>query len=444
LSRRDRHDGRVMTSPQAGARRTMTHAPVLVGLAVVAVLAGACARVPTHHSLPSLQVTEPSFRSTIEAYAQAPVVGGNRVELLLNGDEIFPAQLAAIRAARRTITYAQYVYENGSIGREMAEAFAERCRAGIHAHILLDGFGTLGMPHEYAEIMKTAGCEVATFRPVHPLIAFSFFGVGKGNHRNHRRILVVDGRLGFTGGAGVSPTWLGNGHEQGHWRQTDARVEGPVVASLQAAFVENWLEATGNALGGSPYFPPIPSPGNVKGQIVHSSPMGGRYTMYTSLLLAMAAARRSITLTTPYFVPDDRMRHEMTEAARRGVRVRILLPGPIDNNIVRHAGRLHFGELLDAGIEVYEYQAGLLHAKTMVIDGLWVTIGSANFDSRSFALNEELNLVVYDDRELGGQLERIFGDDLAYSGKVTEKTWERRGPIDRLFEVFALPVRDQL
>jgi len=404
----------------------------------------ACAQVPLHRELPTISVSDPSFRPTVEAYAETPIIGGNRVTLLLNGDEIFPAQLAAIRSARQTITFAQYVYEKGPIGLEMAEAFAERCRNGVHAHILLDGFGALAMPREYTELMKSAGCEVAIFRPLHPLIVLSPFGFGKGNHRNHRRVLVVDGRIGFTGGVGVSPSWLGNGQEKDHWRQTDVRIEGPIVASLQGSFVENWLEATGNVLGGAPYFPAISPAGNVKGQIIHGSPTGGRYTMYTSLLLAIAASRHSITVTNPYFVLDERMMSEMMKAARRGVQVRILLPGPIDNSIVRHASRIHFGDLMAAGIEIYEYQPALLHAKTMTVDGLWATIGSANFDSRSFALNEELNLVVYDDRETVGRLERVFAEDLARSKRVTEESWARRGVRGRIFEVLSLPIHDQL
>jgi cardiolipin synthase A/B len=433
-------------SRPAGQRRSRAVARrrslVVVTMAMLALQA--CAQVPTHRTLPDLPATDLSFRPTVEAYAEAPAIGGNRVTLLQNGDEIFPAQLAAIRSARETITYAQYFYEKGSIGLEMAQAFAERCRNGVRTHILLDGFGTLGVPQEYKDLMKTAGCEVAIFRPLHPLVVLSPFGFGKGNRRNHRRVLVVDGRVGFTGGVGVSEAWLGDGHEKDHWRQTDVRIEGPVVASLQGSFVENWLEATGNVLGGAPYFPAIPAAGKVKGQIIRGSPTGGRYTMYTSLLLAIVAARRSITVTNPYFLPDERMMNEMIEAARRGVRVRILLPGPIDNSIVRHASRTHFGELMAAGIEIYEYKPGLLHAKTMTVDGVWATIGSANFDSRSFALNEELNLVVYDDREVVGRLERIFADDLTYSNRVTEETWKQRGVFGRFFEVLSLPVHDQL
>jgi cardiolipin synthase len=257
------------------------------------------------------------------------VSGGNTVDVLLNGDQIFPAILDAIGSAQKTITYAQYFYEQGAMPQEIATALADRCRAGIRAHVLLDGFGAFAMPAEYRETMTKAGCEVTTFRPLSPLLLLSPFGLGRDNNRSHRRILVVDGRVGFTGGVGVSPKWMGNGRREGHWRQTDVRVEGPAVASLQGAFVENWLEATGNVLGGEAYFPrPVPR-GLVTAQVVHSSPAEGSFSMYTMFLLAMSSARHSIYITNPYFLPDGRMTRALTEASKRGVRVVVLLPGPI-------------------------------------------------------------------------------------------------------------------
>jgi len=278
---------------------------------------------------------------------------------------------------------------------------------------------------------------------LNPLVLLSPFGIGRSNNRSHRRILVVDGRVGFTGGVGVSPKWLGDGRTNGHWRQTDVRVEGPVVASLQAAFVENWLEATGNVLGGDLYFPPLSRRGSVVAQIVRSSPAEGSFSMYTMFLLAIAAARKSIFITNPYFLIDDRMTSALTEASRRGVRIILLLPGPIDNNIVRHASRARFGTLLEAGIEIYEYQAALLHAKTMTVDGIWATIGSTNLDTRSFALNDEVNAVIYH-TEAVGQLEKIFVEDLTYSRKVDLQQWRSRGFVDRLLETLSLPVRREL
>src|SRR5512145_458515 len=397
----------------------------LIGITLFGLVSAACARVQSHFELPKVAADDPSFLPTIEAYTST-ARGGNSTTLLLNGDQIFPAQLEAIRSARVTISYAQYFYEEGPIGREIAEALAERCGAGVRAHILLDGFGALAMPLAYRETMTQAGCEVATFRPLSPLTLLGVFGFGRDNKRNHRRILVVDGQLGFTGGSGVGPKWMGDGRTEGRWRETDVRIEGPIVSRLQGAFLENWLEATGNVLGGDSYFPPLPRRGSVSAQIVRSSPAGGGFSMYTMFLLAMSSARRSIYITNPYFLPDGRMTRVLAEAPRRGVRVVVLLPGAIDNNIVRHASRSQFGPLLEAGVEIYEYQAGLLHAKTMTVDGIWATIGSTNLDTRSFALNEELNAVLYD-KDVAGRLEKIFADDLTYSRKVDYARWRDRG-----------------
>jgi cardiolipin synthase len=216
-----------------------------------------------------------------------------------------------------------------------------------------------------------------------------------------------------------------------------------VVEFLQGAFAESWLEATGNVLGGAPYFPPLARPGRVAAQVVRSSPTGGSFAMYTMFLLVMSSARHSIFITNPYFIPDDRMTRALTEASRRGVRVVLLLPGAIDNNIVRQASRSKFGPLFDAGIEIYEYRAGLLHAKTMIVDGMWATIGSTNFDNRSFALNEELNVVVYD-KDVASRLEGVFADDLAHSRKIDVRRWRARGLFNRLLELLSFPVRDQL
>ena len=415
---------------------------LVIRVALLGLTAASCAGVQSHYKLPDLAVADRSFLPTLEAYTSV-ALEGNTVDVLLNGDEIFPAVLAAIRGAQTTITYAQYFYEAGPIGLELAEALAERCRAGVRAHVLLDGFGSILIPAEYRDAMTRAGCEVATFRPLGPLALLAPLGIGTANNRSHRRILVVDGRIGFTGGVGVSDKWLGNGRTKGQWRQTDVRLEGPVVASLQGAFVENWLEATGDVLGGEPYFPRLPRTGSVSAQVVRSSPSGGSFSMYTMFLLAMSSARRSIYITNPYFLPDGRMTRALIEAAGRGVRVVILLPGAIDNNIVRHASRSRFGPLLEAGIVIHEYQAGLLHAKTMTVDGIWATIGSTNLDTRSFALNEEVNAVVYDD-EVVGQLERIFAEDLTHSRKVRLRRWRNRGFVDQLLEILSLPVRHQM
>src|SRR5262245_1714174 len=415
-----------------------TGIPKTIGVALMGIaLAAGCAQIQPHLSLPSLQVGGPQFASTVGAYTGTPVVGSNRVNILLNGDKIFPAKVQAIRSAKKTINYAEYVFEEGAPAMEVAQALAERCRAGVNVNVLLDAFGASAMPAEYRETMVKAGCRVESFRPLSPL------GIDRANYRNHRRILVVDGRLGMTGGSGTSGKWSGNGRRPGHWRDTDVLVEGPVVEQLQGAFVENWLEATGVALGGEDYFPRQSPRGTVTAQVVRSSPASGSGAMYTMYLLAMASAQRSIYITNPYFVPEEQMIETLVQTAQRGVRVVLLLPGAIDHNIVRQASRSELGRLLKAGIAIYEYRAGLIHAKTMVIDGVWATVGSTNLDRRSFALNDEINLVVYD-AAFARELQRVFDDDLPQSSRMTYENWQRRGVFSRLLEFLAIPVRDQL
>jgi cardiolipin synthase len=416
----------------------MRRSRLLAWVMLAAVLV-ACARVHPHVSLPTLVLGEPSFFPTLEAYASAPIVGGNTVDLLLNGEQTFPAQLAAIRSAKKTVNYAQYFYEDGLVAKDIATALAERCRAGVGVNVLLDAFGAMGMPAEYPDLLRDSGCHVAWFRPLHRLWPGS-----KTNNRGHRRILVVDGRVAITGGSGVSRKWMGDGRTEDHWRDTDVRIEGPAVNYVQGAFAENWLEATGVVLGGEAYFPaPLPPKGQVHAQVVRSSPAGGSFAMYTAFLVAMASARRSIYVTNPYFVLDDKMTEALLTAKQKGARIVVLVPGKIDHNIVRQASRASFGDLLKAGIEIYEYRAALLHAKTMVIDGVWATVGSTNLDNRSFALNDELNVIFYNP-DVARRLERVFEDDLAYSRRVTYDAWADRGIKERFLELIAIPIRDQL
>jgi cardiolipin synthase len=416
------------------SRRARRATAILLALAATACSTG----VRPHLAVPPLALGLSDFHATMEAYGQAPIVGGNRVDILLNGEQIFPVMLDAIHGARASITYAQYTFEEGPVAREVAAALAERCRAGVKVHVLLDGVGSLATPPEYPESMTRAGCHVATFRPLGP------FTLRRANNRNHRRILVIDGRIGFTGGSGVSRLWMGNGRIADHWRDTDVRVEGPAVAYLQGAFAENWLEATGTLLGGESYFPrTVPARGRIPVQVVRSSPAGGSFALYTSLLLAMASARRSVLITNPYVLLDDKMTETLERAAGRGARVVLLVPGVIDHPIVRQAGRGRFGRLLEAGIEIFEYQPALLHAKTMVVDGAWATVGSTNLDNRSMALNDELNVMVYD-AGVARRLEEVFAEDLRHAKRVDHGEWRRRDLGSRLFELLSLPIRDQL
>lgn len=332
-----------------------------VALALVVVYARP-GRPPTV-TLPHTSPADPGFAATLAAYAGSPVLGGNRVTPLFNGDEIFPAKLALIRSAVHTLDYAEYFYADGEIARGIAQALAERCQAGVRANVLLDAVGTLSMPATLVADLRAAGCRVQTFRPPHRL------GLRRHNDRNHRRILVADGRVGMTGGSGVSAKWAGNGRRPEHWRDTDARMDGPAVAWLQAAFAENWREATGELLGGRDYFPDLaPHRDGIRAQVVRSSSSIGTGPLWTTYLLAIDGAERAIHLTNPYFLPDGVMADALLRAVRRGVDVVALLPGKIDHNLVRAASREGFGRLLRGGVRIFEYQAALLHAKTMIVD----------------------------------------------------------------------------
>jgi cardiolipin synthase len=402
-----------------------------------------CAKVLPVYKIPQIVLGEPSFFPTIEAHTDAPIVGGNRVDILLNGDETFPAMLREIRNAKRTFTFAQYLYEDGAIAYDIARAFAERCRAGVEGNILLDSHGT-NTPEEIPQIMRDGGCHVELFRRVEAPQVIFIWKLLKYNYRNHRRILVIDGRVGFTGGYGISDAWTGDGHsDEKHWRETNARIEGPLVHNLQAAFAESWLEATGILLGGDDYFPALQPRGKLPGQIVKSSPVGGSFQNYMLFLISIASARKSIRITNPYFIPDGRMVDALLKAAARGVQVTVLVPGKIDHKITYRASRSNYGQMLLGGIQIFEYMPALMHAKTMVVDGIWATIGSTNFDNRSFALNEELNLTVYD----GGvaeRLERIFHDDLANSKNITYEDWNSRPLSEKFWELFAFPIKELL
>ena len=388
-------------------------------------------------------VGEATFFPTIAAHTDAPIMGGNKIDVLLNGEQTFPAMLKAIRGARKSITYAQYLYQDGAIAYELAEAFAERCRAGLTVKLLLDSHGGGKIPEDIPQLLTDSGCQLEWFRRVRLFQFITPWELLNYNYRNHRRILVIDGTLGFTGGHGVAEEWTGDGRTDGKWRDTDVRVEGPLVQQLQAAFVESWRDTTGHILGGDLYFPALKPVGKVNAQIVKSSPLGGTYESYMLLLLSISSARKSIHLSNPYFLPDERMQEALLDAVKRGVSVVVLTPGKIDHKLVYWASRRGFEPLLLGGIQIYEYQAALMHAKTMVVDGVWAHVGTTNLDNRSFALNEEINLIAYD-HAVAGELEKAFADDLKYSKKLTYEAWKARPWREKFLELFTIPLKEQL
>ena len=406
-----------------------------IGLTIL--LAG-CTLTRPQYATPDVRVGEPAFVRTLEAHTLSTPVPGNRAQVLLNGNEIFPAMLAAIRSAKSTITFANFIYEDGDISGELAAALAERCRAGVSVNVLVDAVGSSHMPRQYWTMLEDAGCQAAKYNSLNPL------AIKRINHRNHRRILVVDGRVGFTGGTGVGEQWTGDGRQPKHWRQTDVRVEGPIVRFLQSAFAENWREATGILLGGDTYFPESRPRGALAIQSVKSSPASGAAEAYLLFLLAIDGARSSIYLTNPYFVPDEAMMDALVRAAQRGVDVSIITAGVTQgllDRLVRLSSQTHFPRASKAGVKIYEYAPALLHSKTMVIDGRWSSIGSANLDNRSFALNAELNLVFLDPG-IARRLTDVFREDLKLSRRLSDD--DMKQGLSRLFYLPLLPMRDQL
>jgi cardiolipin synthase len=379
--------------------------------------------------VPSLYAVEDAqFMRTMSVLLGPPLVNGNHTAVLVNGEQIFPAMLAALRGARKTITFEMYIYWSGRIGQEFADVLAERARAGVKVHVLLDGVGSGKIDERYIEQMKQAGVQLERYNPPR------FYTVGRLNNRTHRKLLVIDGTIGFTGGVGIADQWTGNAQDPQHWRDTHFRLEGPAVAQMQSAFMDNWTEVTGDVLHGEDYFPPLKRVGAQLAQIFTSSPGGASDSMQLMYLLSIAAARRDVVLSASYFVPDNVEVKTLVEALKRGVKVRIIVPGPhMDASIVRRASRARWGELLEAGAEIYEYGPTMFHCKVMVVDDVWTSVGSTNFDNRSFAVNDEANLNIYD-RDFARAQVRIFEQDLKQSRRITLEEWRNRPWNEKLWE----------
>ncbi len=367
-----------------------------------------------------------------------PLLPGNAVVELLNGDRIFPSMLEAIRGAKRTITFETYIYWSGKVGEEFTEALSERARAGVKVHVLLDWVGSGRIDDRYLERMEKSGAQVERYHPL------SWYTLARLNHRTHRRLLVVDGRIGFTGGVGIGDEWLGDAQDGDHWRESHFRIEGPAVAQMQAAFLDNWLKTHSTVLDGDSYFPELPPVGDVRAQVFKSSSREGSESARMMYLLSIAAASESILISASYFVPDDLSVATLVEARKRGVLIRIILPGPVmDVEVTRKASRGRWGDLLEAGVEIYEYQPTMYHCKVMIVDGIWVSAGSTNFDNRSFRLNDEANLNVLD-RDFARALTATFERDREKSRRITLEEWLRRPWKERVVEWFASLFRSQI
>ncbi|MGI8745852.1 MAG: phospholipase D-like domain-containing protein [Bryobacteraceae bacterium] len=377
-------------------------------------------------------ITEPldseHFLRELAALADAQIQPNNRVEVLTNGGCFYEAELAAVRAARDTIHLEAYIFMRGEIAARFRDALTERARAGVSVKLILDYLGSLSTFRSYFRDLLDAGGLLAWYHPLRPSLLPQF------NNRTHRELMVIDGRVGFIGGAGIADQWYKGVGGNPRWRDTMFRVEGPAVANLQSVFAENWLRSSGEILVDAGYFDFHKTEGTVRAMVVNSTPAAGSTRARILYQVLIAAARRSISITTPYFLPDRSAREEVIRAIRdRGVEVRILTPGKhSDHLLTRSSSRRLYGDLLKAGARIYEYQPAMIHAKIMLVDELWSVVGSTNFDHRSFGINDEVNLAAFDPG-LAARLMQDFELDLADSIEVTYQHWRNR-PFFRVYE----------
>lgn len=380
-------------------------------------------------------VADPQFERTMGQLLGPPVEDGNSVHPLHNGVQIFPAMLEAISRAQRTITFETFVYWSGAIARRFADLLSKKAREGVKVHVLIDGVGCNCVSGDAVRQMIDAGVEVEIYH---------IRNFARINNRTHRKLLIIDGTVGFIGGVGIADQWDGDARTPEEWRDTHYRVEGPVVAQMQAAFLDNWMKTRAYVLHGIDYFPELKPVGTRRCQVFKSSPMEGSESARLMYLLSIAAAERSIKVGNAYFVPDQLTTETLLEALGRGVTVDILVPGEhIDSSFVRSASRDRWGELLRHGARIYEFEPTMYHCKIMIVDDVWTSVGSANFDNRSFRLNDEANLNVFG-AEFAERESETFAKDLARAREVTLETWHRRPPLARAADAAAALFRSQL
>ncbi|HEY8900864.1 MAG TPA: phospholipase D-like domain-containing protein [Chthoniobacterales bacterium] len=380
-------------------------------------------------------VNDEVFERVMGQLMGPPLVPGNEVTILQNGDEIFPAMLEAIRAAKRTITFENFLWHEGRVANAFAEALAERARAGVNVHMLQDAFGCSGLHARAMNTLRNSPVELELFR---------WSWLGRVNFRTHRKLLVVDGRVGFLGGTCISDAWEGDGVTSGRWRDTHYRVEGPAVAQLQQAFLDNWMQTRAQVLHGEKFFPKPEPKGTLRAQAFKSSASEGADGARLMFLLSIAAARKSVRIANAFFIPDDLCRRTLIEARDRGVEVDVIAPGEEnDAPLSRLAGRSRWRPLLESGVRLWEYQPARFHCKYMIVDDSWCSVGSTNLDHRSLRLNEEANLNVLD-RDFAARHTRIFEEDLGRSRPITLEDWRQRPWTERAAGNLAALARTQM
>src|SRR5437868_8330510 len=412
-------------------------------LAICGIVSLLCILLIRRHTLEyhlehTFAVSDPEFFGSALAMSDPVPIEGNAIEVLQNGDEYFPAMLDAISGAKKTVNFEAYIVYSDEIGRAFCEALAERAQAGLEVRVLLGGVGSgWSLNNSDVRMMKRAGCKLAYYHPTHS------WRVDRTNRRSHRRVLVVDGRIGFTGGVGFAKRWSGHAQDKQHWRDVHLRVRGPLVAKLQSAFQEHWAKTSGEELSGADQFPGLAAAGNTKAQIVNSHSISIAPIPLVQAV-AFAAATKRIWITNAYCTPTPDQVDLLTKAARRGVDVRILVPGPNnDQPLTKSAGRGAYGKLLEGGVKIFEYEPTMIHIKSIVADTQFSMIGSSNLDARSAEINEELDMVVYD-RDFGRRTEETFIRDLSQSREYTLEQFRRRSLWERVVEWLAYPFRSQL
>jgi cardiolipin synthase len=371
------------------------------------------------------------FPAYLAALLGADATGGNQYQVLTNGDQIFPAMLGAIEGAKRRVSFETYIYDKGSVGDQFTAALAAAAQRGVQVDVVVDAMGSNKVPSETVKRLRDAGAQVGQFgKP-------NWYTLEELNYRTHRKILVVDGRIGFTGGVGVADHWLGHAQDPEHWRDTMVRIDGPLVRLMEGAFYENFVETLGPAKATldppDEWQPPTPRDSAF---ILRSSPTGGSNDLKRLYLLAIGAARKTLDITTPYFIIDESSEWSLMEAVKRGVKIRVLVEGDYtDAKPVKYSSRSTYEQLLASGIEIYEYQPTMMHTKAIVVDGVWSMFGSANFDNRSLELNDEMNVAV-SDRDLAQRLLQDFEADLKSAKRLDLDTWGRRPPLEKAREYF--------
>ena len=387
---------------------------------------------------PAMRSSDPAFARTMGSMSDGATLNSNSIDTLVNGDQIFPAMLEAIAGAESTINFETYIYWSGEIGLQFAQALASRAREGVEVRLLVDWAGSIPFDQQLIDLMTDAGVAFHRYRPIR------WYTIDRVNNRTHRKLLVVDGKIGFTGGVGIADKWRGDARNPDEWRDTHYRIEGPVVAALQSAFSENWLETSGEMIQGDKFFPKLEPAGDMSAQVILSSQPDGSRMLHQLMLLAISAAQTHIRLGMAYFVPDDVTLQQLVEARKRGVEIDIIVPnGNTDVPIVRHSSRYFWGDLLEAGVRIHEFQPTMFHPKLLIVDQSWVSFGSANMDERSLRLNDEANLNVYNTAFADRQIE-VFENDLQRSRQISLEEWQSRPVSQKLSDWFASLFRSQL